>query len=446
MSSARCLEIVESIVVGLLKDAQTDTAYEYVMPFHQAYAEIVETQPMEYLQIAFISAVRREAEFRNCIRSHDLVLLETIALRQFPDNLCGPVREFFLSVGVPDLFRSDTAKKMWKRLKKLVYAAGLGGYVYGDDNQDADATEETVAGGGGGGEREHSIIVQSRIDRFNQGYRDFLGQLREAFPPDEGAVDVQEEFDRRIGENQTSVLEAFKAKALPLVPKLAAGVQESRGSGGDGKGVVAALEQFFGPDCTWVSELPLLELLPISKYWTEQMAKTENKHVLMKALGELALCMSGIDTLIYSPIVTILKNKALEIMRREKLDAGALTPGSPSFSNGGVMKLVMELVHELPAATGYRITSADIEALMTSLFSGSGDLPESFSEVFSPDMIDADCIDMVAELPGIGDAIAPILAGYESQSKGHIGVPAFGSVQKPGWMTRDRESGGAEDS
>lgn len=415
---------LESIILGLLNDAQSDEAYDYVMPFHTEFTKTSETKPAEFFQMSFIAAVRNQAEARNCIRTHDLGKLEAILLYELPDSLGGAVKEVCLSVGVPELFRSDTLKKFWKRVKKLVHTSGLGSFVY-DDEKIKEHEEQHK-------QEEHSVIVEARINRFNHGYREFLQQLSLAFPKEED-MRVIEVFDEMVAQNSTSVISEFKKQVLPLVPRIAKAVQDKEPGGG----VTKVLAEYFGSDCTWFSQLPLLNHLSIQEYWAEQIANTENKNIIMKALGDLTLCMSGIDTLIYSPIVSALKNKAIQIMTREKLSSGALTPGSENFSKAGAMNLVMELVQEIPAATDYRITSADIEKLVCNTLAGKEDVPDSFSEVFSPDMIDMDCIEAVSEMEGIGDALGPFMAGFESQLKGHVGTPAFGAVQTPGWMSRE---------
>jgi len=149
--------------------------------------------------------------------------------------------------------------------------------------------------------------------------------------------------------------------------------------------------------------------------------------------------MSGIDVLIYSPIVTVLKEKAVEIMQREKMTAETLIPTSPSFSRGAIVNLVMELLQAIPEATDGKISAADVQTLITSVMGGGGiELPASFGDVFSPDMIDMDCIDFVTELPGLGDAFGPIMASMEGELTGKTGAKSpFGAVKKPAWLTRD---------
>jgi hypothetical protein len=430
--NARVVELLQ----GLLSDAQSDIAYDYVLPFHAQLEWCQRERFPDFLLLKFIGAVREHQPASIvCIRNRETKALFALATKVFPDDLAAPLKECQLSLDVPDLFREDTSKKLWKRIKKLVYASGLGALVYELEEDDTTTTVNPVASGASK-HTEISQIKQARINRFNHGYRSFLEQMSIAFPRFIGDTDqvdtsVMKRFDEAIALNQQSAIEVFKTIILPVVPKIVAQVQGGAVKGG----VQTVLEPYFGADPAWLKTLPYMSELAIDDYWQEQIVgNVENRTITMKAIGELAMVMTGIDTLVYSPIVAALKTKAAEIMKREKMNLESITPGGGTFNKSSAFNLVLELIQELPAATNYQITSSDMETLITNMMAQRDEVPKSFSDVFSPEMIDFDCIGALSEMEGVGALLAPYMASMQSQVDGHTGTPAFASVQKPAWM------------
>ena len=438
MATEKFNELVGNIAIGLLNDAKTDDSYNYVLPLYELYAQTVETQDAEYMQMHFIAAIRNQPTFRECLRSRDTSRLQDIALQELPDSVGGSIKEVGLALSVPDLFREDAEKKMWSKIKKLVVKhCNLHDFVYGD-GENVDTTSPVDM------ETKASEIRQERAVRFNYGYRVFLEQLVQAFPKyndDESmSYTALEQFDAAVKENSESVIRKFKVVVLPTIPEVASALQ-SKQRGQDDKSVEDVFEPYFGTDPTWFKQLPFIEFLGVDEHWQEQIGHGDNRATIQKAVSDLAVCMSGLDMLMYSPIVNALRKKAVEIMERPDMKGHSIIPGQgDNFDKNKAMAFVMELVQSLPEATNYQISSADIQTLIMNTFSGSGDIPESFSKVFSPDMIDEDCLDAVIEMPGIGDVLSPIMAGMESQTKGHTGKPAFSAVPTPGWMKRDGDS------
>lgn len=436
MATAEFNEKIEALVNGLLADSQSDVAYDYVLPLHEALVAAQQDYDTEYLQMQFIRLIRESPQLRNHIINRNTSQALPILLKAFPHHLAPALKEIALGLDVPELFRADSEKKMWKRIKKLVMCSGLGNFVYAPEANDADTQQPSSRSKGA----EQSEIKVARTNRFNHGYRAFLAQLETAFPvlgggEDDGGDTCVEAFDAAVEDDPEAILQTFKHHVLPIVPKIAEKVQEQKTAAG----VKSALEPYFGSDTAWFKGLPLVNSLPIDTYWETQIINNDaNKQVIMKALGELALTMTGIDTLIYSPIVSALRDKAKEIMLREKITPQSLVPTTGSFNKSSAMNLVLELVQELPAATGGKISSSDMETLITNLMAGRDEVPPAFNEVFSPDMIDADCIEAVSEMPGIGDALAPFMASMQGEMTGSTGMSAFGAaVEAPAWLSRE---------
>lgn len=431
-------DLVGNIIIGLLDDAVTDDAYNYVLPLHELYATTLETKDAQYMRIKFIEAIRNEPTFRECLRTQDNAKLEQIALRELPDDVAGSIKEVALSITVPDLFKEDAKKKLWRKIKKLVVKhCNLGEFVYNGKNTEPDVNREV----------QLSDIRMERARRFNHGYRAFLQQLVNAFPVyfeiDEISQEAVEKFDEAIIDDIEAVLKQFKVIVLPIVPKIAKAIQEKqrevKSDQAPKQNVEDVFNQYFGTDPEWFKQLPLVHYVDIDEYWESQIAITETRNIIQKAVSDLTVCMSGIDMLMYSPIVNKLRDAAVKIMNRPDMKGTAVLPNQPGFDKTKAMGFVMELVQALPEATNHQISSDDIQKLIMNTFSGSADIPDSFSKVFSPDMIDEDCLDVVVDMPGIGDVLGPIMMGLEGQTKGHTGKPAFSTVPNPGWLKRDTE-------
>lgn len=439
-------ELVGNIIVGLLEDTRTDEAYEYVLPLHNLYVTTMDehAKDPQYLQMKFIGAIRSQPTFRECFRSQDLARLEHIALNTLPDSVAGSIKEIALSIGVPELFKEDAQKKLWKKIKKLVIKhCNLGNFVY-DDVTKAAGEEEDDAVVVQDRATQLSDIREERARRFNHGYRAFVEQLVEAFPyytggDDDISREALSQFDSAVGDDIEAVIRRFKVVVLPIVPKIAMAIQEKQRGVREGeqpRNVEEVFAPYFGGDATWFKQLPFVEYVNVDGYW--DATDRHNRDIIQKAVSDLAVCMSGLDMLMYSPIVNRLRDKAVEIMSRPDMKGTAVLPNQAGFDKTKAMSFVMELVQSLPEATNYQISSDDIKQLIMNTFSGSADIPDSFAKVFSPDMIDEDCLDVVIEMPGIGDVMAPIMAGMEGQTKGHTGKPAFSAVPKPGWLQRDK--------
>lgn len=439
---------ITGVLVGLLRDAQTDEAYDYVMPLHDAWETATKsTSKTRRVRKAILESLRNEPTFRDCVRGHDTTLLFQLLMKELPSSLAGSLREVSLSLDNRDLFRDDTIKKMWKRIKKIIITLDLYDYVYGAEARGSVATKQP------------SKFVLERRQRFNTAYRTFIELLCDTFPPSRSRAQLLEAFDATIAADDTQMLEQFKKVLLPSLPDVARAIQLQQQKE-DPAVVAAVFDPYFGDDPSWFKRLPFTDKLPIDEHWTKliaavpmpdisktasleearQVLEASPKHRIMRTIGDLAVTMSGIDSLLYSPIVTHLRNKALDIMQRDKMNAQALLPTSTSFDQSASLAMVMELFREIPEATGNKVSQEDIEQLLANAMTGCDDIPESFAEVFSPDMIDFDCLDVVSELPMIGDVLGPIMASAEGQMRGVTGSSAFSSVGAPAWMQRDADS------
>ncbi len=152
----------------------------------------------------------------------------------------------------------------------------------------------------------------------------------------------------------------------------------------------------------------------------------------------MTLCMTGLDTIVFSPVVDALKKKMIEVVERDKITKEMLVPTSPQFNKTKAIGVLMEMLDAIPEATGGKISKGDIRTLITNILAGRDAVPESFETVFSPAMIDLDILDVIGDLPGIGDALGPIMALMQGSSTGNVGASPFGdAVPKPGWLSRD---------
>lgn len=427
---------IEQFFTGLIKDALNDDIYANVRKCYEAYLHKADSEADDYFQRKFIELIRLRADFRECLHYKETGVLERVLTELCPGEIAGDLKEIFMALENPLLFKGDTLKKGWKRIQKLVYTCNLQRVVTGQDDpvEEDDAPPKKKKGVK---DKEMSVTeaAEGRIHRFNAGYRSFLHQLTQAFPG--GKVDVVAIFDQEISEDNGCICQAFKEYILPFVPKFAEAIQQEQQQGTGGDASTKVFGAYFGEDSTWFKGLPLINELPIDEYWSEQISNEQNKIAIMKGIGDLITCMSGLDTIIYSPIVKVIKEKAIEIMKRDGLKSEDFIPTSANFSRTKLINLAMELLHVIPEATGYKISSEDITTLITNVMTGKDDYPESFNEVFSPSMLDMDCLELVGDLPGVGDALGPVLAGAQGALKGHTGTPAFGSVQKPAWVDRD---------
>ena len=450
-------ESLTNLLTSIMADAQNNDEYAAAKVVWQAYVEKF-AEDATFCCTRFVELVEANAVVRACIREKNTAALEVLFVDLVPSS-----QALFDALNRTSSFKHDTVKKMWKRIQKLVYKCELASIV------------SCVSAPTPQKKETRSALVTSRIKRFNEGYRTFLEELSVAFPvSSSGRLSPLVLFDEAVASDDAAVMTKFKALLMPLVPKIAAGVQsKSIASQAD------ALKPYFGDDPTWFKRLPCVgeSALTVDEHWAAQMTfdepvahdsflllneadravyATENsercaewtrvtgvRDAIMKALLDLTGCMSGVDTLINSPIVAALKNKAVAIMEREKLTVASMSPTSPTFNRSAVMSLVMELVHEIPKATNGKISDDDIQQLVTSFMgsvTGGGapaQLPDSFSEVFSPDMLDLDCIDLLSDIPGIGDVLAPMLASMEGQMHGKTGAKSpFASVKNPAWLTK----------
>jgi hypothetical protein len=429
---------LEALFTGLIKDALHDDTYEHARNCYQAYITRADEVAEDYFQRKFIEWIRQGVNVRQCLHYKETTTLQSLLEKECPAEVSGDLKEIFMALDNPLLFKADTIKKGWKRIQKLVYTCNLQKVVTGSDIPEEDDEEKIKRKRKGVKEKEDSTkeAAEGRIQRFNSVYRSFLAQLTQAFPG--GEVDVVVLFDDTVAADHGCVCQQFKEYILPFVPKFAEAIQEQQKSGDTSKDASEKVfAQYFGDDPSWFKGLPFVDQLPIDVYWAEQIANEQNKLVIMKGIGDLVTCMSGLDTIIYSPIVKVIKEKAVVIMKRDNLTTADFNPTSPSFSRTKMINLAMELVHVIPEATGYKISSEDITTLITNVMSGKDDYPESFNEVFSPAMLDMDVLECVGDLPMLGDALGPVLAGAQGVLKGHTGTPAFGSVQKPAWIDRD---------
>lgn len=441
--------IIHDILVGLLKDAQSDEAYEYVMPLYTAWESATSSSSrMKHIHQTIMAGLLDEPTFRDCVRGRDTKLLYKLLSKELPDTLCAPLREVALSLGNPDLFRDDTTKKMWKRIKKLMISLDLHDFVFGKTTM----TEQTNS------KEQTSKFAAERHERFNKAYRDFLYLVMRTFPPaaPETIIDA---YDKAISHDSTAVLERFKKIVLPSLPDVARALQ-LQNQKADPETIAAVFNPYFGSDSSWFQQLPFIDQLPIDEHWqtkianvpmpdiskttsieeARQLLEASEKHQIMRTVGDLNVTMSGIDSLIYSPIVTHLRNAAVNIMKRKKVDPQTLMPTSTKFDQSTSLEMVKELFHEIPAATNNAITTKDIEQLIGNAIMGNSDIPDSFSEVFSPEMIDFDCLDAVTELPIIGDVLGPVMAAAEGSMTGSTGKPAFAAAPTPAWAQRDDDS------
>lgn len=348
-----------------------------------------------------------------------------------PLDVAAPAREVFLSLSVPELFAHDAGKKFWKRVKKLMYGCGIGDAVYGGGSSDA-ATETTErAQGQVNNPNDHS--GGKRTERFNKSYREFLHNvvtsLDLATEAETVAASKLDEMKSGVGGND-AVREVFKKHVLPTLPKIAEVIQHDKSAAGVSK----ALDEYF--TLSWFVQLPCVEYLDVtSARWSQYLAPGKPvRDQLLKEIGQLILCMSGIDALLNSPIVRALRDKTVAIMRRERLGGANFDPSSPDFQQTRIMGLIGELMQELPAATGGKVSATDVQTLITNVAMGKDDVPAGFHDLIDIEDFDLDCLDAVMELPGIGDVLSPLMAGMEGNLRGGTGAPAFGAVEKPAWL------------
>ena len=431
MDTSRFNSKVNDIFVGLTKDSQCDETYNLIKDCYLRFLALCEDVEEDYFQQQFIALVRSNEDFCHCLRTKNTIELQRFVTEMVDEDIVGPVREIFMALNNPALLKRDAAKKAWSRIRKLILLCNLQDFVSGEEQEPDKDTKPPSS----------SVVkVEKRVNaakereiRFNTAYRAFLEDLQVAFPGSE--VDVLGLFDGIVAQSSNTVLEEFKKYLMPFVPKLIKGIQSN-----DFEEQKKVLDPYFGPsDSSWFKGLPLVNRMPVDRFWVEQMNNDENRTSLMKAVGELLSCMTGLDSLIKSPIVTHIRDKAMEIMRRDNVQASDFLPTSPNFSQSNMMQMVFELMHSLPDATDGKISPDDINKLVSSLTTGGDDIPDSFGEVFSPDMIDLDCFEMLGEIPGVGDAIAPVIAGAQGALKGHTCTPAFKSVQTPAWLERDEQ-------
>ena len=468
MSTKKFNETLDSIFMGLFKDSLTNVAYDYVKELYDEFSNWVEDKSEEVAQMKFIELVRQDAQFRQCIKAKDTADLHSIALKICNEKVSGALREITTSLAAHELFKADADKKMWKRIQKLVYACNLQRIVTGEEASTTARSKMEKRS------EEVSHIVQSRITRFNTAYRQLLVTLSTAFPEENGqpSTECLDSFDELVEGQDSIIIESFKKRVLPMVPEIAKTFQGDASN--DPESHAKVFHQYFGRNSHWFKKLPLIDLLPIDLHWESQMyvgVELESLYneffklphsqreqwfeghpevketfqriydhqiTIMKALGDLACCMSGLDTLIYSPIIAVLKEKAKEHAEKNNIQPSQLLPNSDDFDRGVAMGLVMSLLDAIPEATNNKITKQDMETLISNTLSGRLEYPESFNEVFSPDMIDMDCLDCVADLPGIGDVVSPLMVGMQGQMKGVTGEKsAFGSVAAPAWLERE---------
>jgi hypothetical protein len=538
---------VESIFMGLFRDANTNVSYEYVKTVWEAYTEWATTEDEDAVLRFFIELVRLGESARVCIKEKDTATACGILVEICSEVCGGAIKNIVMSLGDDELFKSDAERKTWKRIQKLVYICNLQGVV----------TCEKVLDEGGGKrtkaqkrEDEVSHIVQSRVTRFNTAYRSLLETVGSAFPEEDGSASVSclAKFDEIVGEQEycDTVIVAFKEKLLPMVPEIAKTAQAT-----DTNAAAKVFYEYFGRESRWFCELPLISMIPVDLHWKTQMYVDEdreplfkkfrevptaerdtwwaglaqpltapyvtpdmaqkekqmslvleqfkaatddavkmqarmkygklveqckkldkqpepdwytgipalreglvgvdlvpykadftrvdtNQMTIMKALGDLACCMSGLDMLIYSPIIKVLKEKAAVYTAKNKITPDQLLPNSETFDRGVAMGFVMSLLDTIPEATGYKISKSDMETIIANTMAGNPDYPDSFNEVFNAGMLDMDCLESLMELPGIGDALGPIMTSMQGQMTGVTGArPAFGSVAAPAWLERD---------
>uniref|UniRef100_A0A6C0IZY7 Uncharacterized protein n=1 Tax=viral metagenome TaxID=1070528 RepID=A0A6C0IZY7_9ZZZZ len=426
MASKAFNELVGNICVGLMNDARIDDAYETVLPFHELYATTVENNDEEYLQMKFIALIRNSVTLRKCLREQDNLLLETIACQELP-SLNQTIKILALRIDDPKYFKEDATKKLWSKIKKLVVKhCNLHDVVYADDTQNEVTTVKSS---------ERLVDLQKeRAIRFNNGYRTFLSQVSIAFPTDKPLL---EQFDKDVAENTSVVLVEYKKLVLPILPKFAGVMQKQNDQSDVPTRVTRVFDEYFSAeDSSWFQKLPYMSQLNIDDFWRESIGA--NRLALQRALGELTLCMSGIDALFYSPIVNALRKKAVEIMQRPDMKGTVLSPTQQGFDKDKLMSFAMEMFQSLPEATNYQISMTDIQNLIMCAFTGgSVNIPESFEKVFSPDILDEDCIDSIMTWPGVGDLLSPIMAMMEGQKTGHTGKPAFNAIPSPAWLKKE---------
>lgn len=456
---------LKSLLYGIFADAQHDGSYQAAKLVWDAYEATKRAEKPDFLYAAFIELVSRDAVVRACIREKNTEALEVLCVDRVPQ-----AQALFDSLADDGGFKHDTLKKAWKRVQKLVYRCNLAELV--SLKAAAAATVKPI-----------SAAAAQRIARFNEGYRAFLGELESVFPPSSSSSLAhplpfpQALFDEAVARDNTAVIARFKKVLFPLVPKIMTAVQKGSVDKTTTIAVTqaAVLEPYVGADPTWFKTLPCVgeSALQIDAYWPTTMVfddvvahdsfvrltlaeqatfeaanaarVSEWRRVagvrdgIIQALVSLTGAMTGIDALIHSPIVKTLKEKAIEIMTRENITTASFTPTSPSFDRKGITALVLELVATIPAATNNKITTDDVQQLLTMATSGKmAALPDSFAEVFSPDMLDVDCLLLLQEMPGVlGDVLGPMLAAYEGSMTGKTGTKSpFASVKNPAWLTK----------
>lgn len=466
MATEKFNATAESIFMGLFRDALQNDSYDQVTVLWKAYSAWLLNDP-EIAQRKFIEVVRMDPICRSYIkgkRTDDLAEYLRELLKENRE-VCAAIHYVADAVKTGGgLFHVDAEAKTWKRVQKLVYACNLQRIV-SDTTTTTKAEKRT---------EEVSHVVRARISRFNTAYRSFLETLSSAFPEENGQASTAcvAKFDELVAQSESSVISTFKEKVLPMVPQIAKTVQNHEGADAHAK----VFYEYFGHDSRWFRALPLIDLLPVDIHWNTQMYVGEareplfklfrtipkqerdawwsqqqqqkdreifervdtNQMIIMKAIADLACCMSGLDTLIYSPIVAVLKERAKKYTTQNNITPEQLLPNNAQFDRGVAMGLVMSLLDAIPEATGGKVSKADMETLIQNTLIGNPEYPASFNEVFSPDMLDMDCLASVTELPGIGDALAPIMASMQGQLTGVTGAKsAFGSVAAPAWLERD---------
>ena len=399
-------DTAESIFTGLLRDAQTDVAYDFVSPLYSYFAV---TEDKAGLKDVFVGLLKTDATLLEAIRTKNPVLLQTAILDIASSEYGSDVREVCTSLGNPDLFARDAEKKLWKRIKKLVIAAGAHELVYGDAPPSPKLQKK-------------SKVVRRREARFKEVYQPFADRVNEVFRGKKSPV-------------TDTTLAEFKEHALPAIVPLAEQLQSSQSTEGLGD----ALLQFFAEDASWVKGLPLVDADAITEEkWSAFTGSDNPRTEITESLVKVLLTVSGIEALLQSPIVMALKDKTKDIMAKRALTAESLVPTSPTFNKEAIGDLVKELVAALPEVTDGNVTLEDLKKLMENAIAGSDDVPEGLAEIFDPDIIDFDCFSVLTELPGIGDVLGPMLASMEGSIKGTVGASMFGdAVEKPAWMTRE---------
>ena len=401
-------ERVHSIFTGLFKDATNDGTYDIIKVIYDHYHTLDE----DLCEEVFTENLDKVAE---CLKAKNTETLLELLLGMTEDEMVrGALRTIHASFPNEGMFKKDTKKKFLKRLQKLVYSIDPPTAVTSSAKPNEEDEYET-----------------ERCKNFNEAYREFLVHLSEKI--EGGGGDVLEVFDDITNTNKKSVIEPFREYVLPYVPEIMKGLQSK-----DFEQQKEILSPYFGTDPAWINKLPLLFKFNIdSQKWIAYREK--NSMEVMKSVGNLLSCMTGLNCIINSPVVSHLQKRAVEIMQREKMGAQDFLPNSPSFNQTNLLSFAQELLQSIPEATNGEISHEDVSQLISHLITGAGDIPDSFEKVFNPAIIDLDCIGILAELPGLGPVIAPLVASSQGQMQGHTGAASpFGNVvENPAWLNRD---------